>query len=90
MEETENDDPDVVREGVELLTAGQVARMCGISRPHFIDLHKEGKTLSGIKLGRAIRWRRKEVAEWIAAGCPSKKEWENRKRLGNQKESRGR
>ena len=75
MGEKDGEDPDIPGAGVELLTAGQVARMCGISRAHFVDLHKEGKTLAGIKLGRAIRWRRKEVGEWIDAGCPGNKAW---------------
>ena len=76
MGEKDDEDPDIPGDGVELLTAGQAARMCGISRAHFVDLHKEGKTLGGIKLGRAIRWSRKDVIEWIAAGCPKRAEWE--------------
>jgi len=30
-----------------------------------------------VRVGRAVRWRREEVMEWIKAGCPSTSSREN-------------
>lgn len=32
-----------------------------------------------VEFGRAHRWRRDEVLAWVAAGCPPRAEWEERR-----------
>lgn len=54
----------------ELLTADEVARMCGMSKSAFLRLSDSGKAPASIKLERLRRWRRQEILAWIAAGCP--------------------
>lgn len=56
----------------ELLTADEVARMCGMSKSTFLRLSNSGMAPASIKLERLRRWRRKEILAWIAAGCPRK------------------
>ncbi len=58
----------------ELLTADEVARMCGMSKSAFVRLSDSGAAPAGIKLERLRRWRRQEIHAWIAAGCPRKKQ----------------
>lgn len=29
-----------------------------------------------VKIGSMIRWRRREIEGWIAAGCPARERWE--------------
>ncbi len=55
----------------ELLTADEVAKMCGMSKSAFLRLANSGRAPIGIKLERLRRWKREEVLAWIAAGCPT-------------------
>jgi len=57
----------------ELLTADEVAKMCGMSRSAFLRLSDAGMAPASIKLERLRRWKRLEILAWIAAGCPNKK-----------------
>lgn len=54
-----------------LITATEAARICGLSRSAFYKLVSRGHAPKPIKLGRAARWRRQEIHDWIAAGCPA-------------------
>jgi predicted DNA-binding transcriptional regulator AlpA len=54
----------------ELLSADEVAKMCGMSRSAFLRLADAGRTPASIKLERLRRWKRQEILAWIAAGCP--------------------
>ncbi len=56
----------------ELLTADEVAKMCGMSKSAFLRLADSGKTPASIKLERLRRWKREEILAWIAAGCPDR------------------
>lgn len=56
----------------ELLTAGEVAKMCGMSKSTFLRLSDSGGAPASIKLERLRRWRRLEILAWITNGCPKK------------------
>lgn len=64
----------------ELLTPEQAADLLSIGRSTFDQLQADGRvgprpvTLSP----RLIRWRRAELVEWIAAGLPTRGEWDRR------------
>ena len=51
------------------------AALCGMSRSHWHTLAAAGKLPESIRLGRKRLWRRREIEEWIAAGCPDGKAW---------------
>ena len=53
----------------------EAARLAGVSRAHWHRLRAAGKVPPAVKLGRAIRWRRSEIAEWVGAGCPDSATW---------------
>ena len=53
-----------------LVDVAEVAKICGLSRSAFYKLVSSGRAPKPIKLGRASRWRRQEIIDWIAAGCP--------------------
>lgn len=60
-----------------VLTAGEVAKLLGVSERHVWACHASG--LLGprpISLGRSKRWRRDEVHAWLVAGAPPRTEWE--------------
>ena len=63
-----------------LLTAGPstgmidvdaVAGLLGCSSRHVRRMADSGAMPRPIHLGRLVRWRRADVDQWLAAGCPS-------------------
>lgn len=68
--------PDVV-----LINASQAAALLSISRAHFYDLCRNGQIGPvPVRFGRATRWNRIEMGQWIQAGCPNRMEWNIRRR----------
>ncbi len=59
----------------ELLRAPDAARLAGVSTASWARLVAAGKTPRSIKLGGCVGWRRSELLEWIAAGCPDENAW---------------
>ena len=58
-----------------LLDAEQAAALAGVSRSHWWSLHSAALVPFPVKLGRATRWRRREIEAWVDAGCPPRHEW---------------
>lgn len=59
-----------------LITADKAAHILGIGRSLFYEMNSSGRLgPMGIRLGRAVRWRRHELEEWVSAGCPSRPKW---------------
>ncbi len=58
------------------LAARDVARLLGISERHLWSLNASGNCPRPIRMGRSVRWRRDELKAWVAAGCPSRENWE--------------
>jgi len=63
-----------VRVGVQdkklLLKARDVAALCGVSVRTVWDWRAAGRLPQPINIGRLVRWRRKDIEDWIEAGCP--------------------
>ncbi len=53
-----------------LLDVHQVARLLGISPRSVWRFAQSGKMPASVSLGRAQRWRSKDLGDWIAHGCP--------------------
>lgn len=69
---------DECEDPTELLTAGDLARRLRVSIRQIRKLHAEALLPAPIRLGRSVRWRSGEIANWIATGCPSRATWEKR------------
>lgn len=54
----------------ELLTTAQAARLCGMGERTLWRHSRSGAAPAPVKIGGAVRYRRSELASWIAAGCP--------------------
>jgi excisionase family DNA binding protein len=65
-----NNDP-TAREQVALLTAHEGARLLNGSERHLRRLSDRGAMPQPVRLGTLVRWRRDEIEQWIAAGCPA-------------------
>lgn len=59
------------------LSAEEVADALGISRAHVFKLHSTGRLPRPVKLGRTVRWSRKDLEDWLAAGAPPRDRWES-------------
>lgn len=64
-------EPDTPACEAILIAARDVARTLGVSERHVWRLRDAGVMPAPVKLGAAVRWRRDEVLQWVAAGCPS-------------------
>jgi predicted DNA-binding transcriptional regulator AlpA len=54
----------------ELLTAAEAAEMAGVGKRSWWRYSSSGKAPAPVRIGASVRWRRTEIAAWIAAGCP--------------------
>ena len=65
-------DPPLDDLGVDrvLMDVGQLARMLDVSTRTLWRMLSAGQLVAPIKLGGNTRWRRRDVEEWVEAGCP--------------------
>jgi len=64
------------------LDAKELAEMLGVSLRHIRRLDASGRLPVGFRLGRAKRWARREIEEWILVGAPDRREWEALRNAG--------
>ncbi len=58
------------------LTAEQVGVALGVSRATVWRMHASGRLPAPVRFGRAVRWEQYTIEEWLAAGAPSREQWE--------------
>lgn len=64
-----------------LLTAAAAAALCGRSLRTWRSWDSAGLVPRAVRIGRSTMWRADELQAWIAAYCPCRKEWEERRKL---------
>ena len=57
----------------ELLTRTETVKILRCSLKHLDNMIAKGQCPKPIRLGKAPRFRKAELLEWIAAGCPAVK-----------------
>ena len=67
----DNTAPSPFPPGAAAVTAEQIAHALQLSLKTVRRLDAERRIPGRIQLGRRVRFRRVEVEEWIAAGCPA-------------------
>jgi len=55
-----------------LFTIQDVAEMLQVAVRTVRRLRSTGKLPQPVTIGRSVRWRREDLEEWIAEGCPAK------------------
>jgi excisionase family DNA binding protein len=55
-----------------LLTAKQVAEALQVSTRTLWRMLATGQLIEPLKIGRSVRWRKQELLDWIAKGCPQR------------------
>jgi prophage regulatory protein len=63
-----------------LLTASEAATMCGKSLRTWQSWDAAGRIPRPVRIGRSTMWRFYELQAWVAAGCPSRADWEAHRR----------
>jgi len=59
-----------------LVNAAKAARLLGIGRTLFLDMHKRGVLgPRAHRYGRRILWSVTELQAWVKAGSPSRRNW---------------
>jgi predicted DNA-binding transcriptional regulator AlpA len=67
-----------------LLNADQAAALCGVSSATWYRMSSAGRCPAPLRLSAGcVRWRVEELRDWIAVGCPSRREWEARRAAAN-------
>jgi predicted DNA-binding transcriptional regulator AlpA len=64
-----------------LLRAPQAASFCSIAIRTWRMLDANGRIPRSIHLGRSAFWRRKELQDWVDAGCPDRVTWDAMQQL---------
>jgi excisionase family DNA binding protein len=59
-----------------LIDVRAVAALLDCSPRHVYRLSDGGRMPAPRRLGSLVRWRRQELLDWIAAGCPDRRTWE--------------
>ncbi len=60
----------------ELITFDDLGKLMQVSVRQLYLMEDDGRLgPARVQIGRSVRFRRREVEQWIAAGCPSRDEW---------------
>ncbi len=59
-----------------LVNARDVATLLGISRSQVFELRKAGYLPLPVELDGSVRWRVRELEDWLLAGCPMRDDWQ--------------
>ncbi len=54
-----------------MMSADEIANCLGISSRTVWRLKAKGDLPQSIKIGRAVRWKKSDIFEWIEQGCPA-------------------
>lgn len=68
--------------GDKLLTAGALAEMLALSKRTVHRLHSSGRIPNPVRIGKNVRWRASDIADWIEWDCHSRAEFDARKGEG--------
>ena len=68
-------DVGIVGQPSPLVDDREACRTSGVSRATWWKLHSQGRIPLPVRLGRRTLWRRRELHDWIDAGCPSRDRW---------------
>jgi excisionase family DNA binding protein len=71
--------PASVPDAAQMLDVQAVAAWLSCSARHVYRLRDSGRMPPPVRIGALVRWPRRAIEEWIAAGCPAVR-WTGRAR----------
>lgn len=60
----------------QLWDAKALGQRLSLSKRQVFRLNSSGKIPAPLRIGGAVRWRADECADWLAAGAPDRRTWE--------------
>ncbi len=70
-----NHRPPLTLKDRELLDAADIGRLCSRSRKTICDWNRDGLIPAPLQVQGSVLWRRREIQDWIIAGCPERSSW---------------
>ena len=61
-----------------LLSAAEAAKLCGRCERTWRTWDAAGLVPRPVRIGKAVFWRPEELSQWVQAGCPDRKTWDQR------------
>lgn len=71
-----NEPQDDGREDPKLVNVSALARCLSISTRQAHRMNKAGLIPAPLRIGGCVRWREREISEWMRCGAPPRSEWE--------------
>jgi predicted DNA-binding transcriptional regulator AlpA len=65
----------LMRVEAELVSVNAVGEMLGLSQAAVWRGVLMGRLPQPLRIGRSVRWRKREIEAWIEHGCPLASEW---------------
>jgi len=69
---------------IQLLTAKDAAKLCRLSKRSWFRLSSAGKIPAPVRIGGSVRWRLKDIKDYIAWDCPDRKTFEAMQQAGGK------
>ncbi len=66
----------------QLLTAKDLGKLLSLSKRQVFRLNSCGKLPRSVKIGGSVRWKLIDIADWQDMNCPSRAEFESRRKAG--------
>jgi excisionase family DNA binding protein len=63
--------PELLNDAPLMMTADEIAQSLQLSVRTIWRLKAKGDLPKAVKVGRAVRWKRSDILEWIEQGCPA-------------------
>jgi len=73
----------VTNQTCQLLNAKALGLMLSLSKRQVFRLNSSAKIPAPIRIGGAVRWSEQEISEWLQAGAPDRKTWQQLKEANN-------
>lgn len=69
------------KQNMQMYRVKQLAEILSLSKRQIHRLNSCGKIPAPIRIGGAIRWSEQEISDWLAAGAPDRRTWEQLKQV---------
>jgi predicted DNA-binding transcriptional regulator AlpA len=79
--------PSAQPPGPLMVPARVAAATCSVSLATWHRWNAGARCPAPVRIGATVRWRVDELEDWIASGCPARKEWEAMRRAGGGRAS---
>ena len=73
-----------INQNCQLWDAKTFGQRLSLSKRQIFRLNSCGKIPAPIRIGGAVRWSERTISEWLKAGAPDRRTWEEIKSTGTE------